>query len=43
MATMIITNTGASGTIGSMNKDNASATIAKKHQLTPISSRTCQG
>jgi hypothetical protein len=43
MDTMIITNTGASGTIGSMNKANTSDTTAKKHQLTPISSRACSG
>jgi hypothetical protein len=39
MATVIITNTGASGTIGSMNKAKTSATNAKKLQLTPIKSR----
>jgi hypothetical protein len=43
MATMIITNTGASGTIGNMNKDSARATTAKKDQLTPINNRACNG
>jgi len=36
MATMIMTNTGASGTIGSMNKAKTSSTSAKKPQLTAI-------
>ncbi len=35
MATMIITNAGASGTMGSMNKAKISSTRAKKHQLRP--------
>jgi len=43
MATMIITNTGASGTIGSMNKDKMSITPAKKHHVTPTSSSACSG
>jgi len=40
---MIITNTGASGTIGSMNKAKANNTTAYEHQLTPTISSAWSG
>ncbi|HKO53688.1 MAG TPA: hypothetical protein VJV79_38530 [Polyangiaceae bacterium] len=43
MATMIITNTGASGTIGSMKSDKAKATTKKKHQVMNTNSKACSG
>jgi hypothetical protein len=40
---MIITNTGQSGTMGSMNKARLSSTTAKKDHAAPISSSAWNG